>query len=796
MVKNNFKIAIRHLWKNRTITLLNFAGLTIALATAFVIGLHVRHEWLTDSFAPAAERTFRAVRISGIEGKPYQIGITSPNFAAALRSDFPDDVEETCRFYPDHIFVTVGEKRFHERKFAYADAHFFQFFNLKLLYGDAATALSDINSVVLTEKTATKLFGSPDAAMGKTIRWDNRKDLQVSGIFAGLPTNSHIEFDYLAPIEMFKNEDWWTVWWNNLLCTYVRLRPGATAASLDARLPGFMDKYFGKDFAESGGRIDLAMQPLREIYWNAETRYDPVRHGNRRATEIFALAAVLLLVIAAFNFINLATARAGERSREVGVRKTLGATRPELSRQFLTESMLIAGVSMAAAVFLTFAALPVFNQVFDLNLSFNSLKISEFVAWTGGLTLLVGLGAGIYPAGLLSNFRAVEVLKNKPRLGGGAVNLRRGLTIFQFTLSVMLLVSTLVVWQQLEFLKNKNLGFDRENVVVIETWGTGMRREKLNSYRQKIENYPTTLGATCSDVAPGSSPDASIIHFVGRTERPKINLMYADFQFVPTLKLQLASGRNFSSEHKTDSTRAALLNRAACRLLGIEPEKAVGMQLTPVYFDSLKHEVVGVVEDYHFLNLRQQIEPLVILPDYRYPGTLAVRSTAGGLEKTLELLKNDWETLNPERPFEFRMLDERLDELYKLEQKQGKMFGFFAAVALLIACLGMFGLATLLALQRTKEIGIRKVLGATVASIAGLLTRDFLKLVVVAVLVASPLAYFFMKNWLENFAYRIEIGWWVFAAAGFLAVLIACLTVGFQSVRAALANPVRSLRSE
>lgn len=796
MLHQNLFLAIRHLVKNKTVSSLNFLGLTVSLATALLIGLLVRKEWLTDRFIQHPERVFRLLRTSAVDGKPYDIAITSPNFGPALQTDLGEKIAETTRFYPDEIFISVGDKRFNEKKFAYADPNFFKFFHLKLLYGDASTALSRPEAVVLTTETAAKLFGSPEAAMGKIIRWNNEADLEVTGIFAGAPTNSHLEFDYIGALERFKNQEWFSGWWNNNLCTYLKLAPGVSAASVTPALPGFVDKYFGKDIAAQGGRIDLKLQPLSDIYWNAGTRYDPVRHGNRRATDIFALAALLLVVIACFNFINLSTSQAAERSREVGVRKTLGAGRAELSRQFLTESFLLVLTSVVAAGALAWATLPAFNRQFDLDLKLTELNWLEAAGWLSGLMVFVVLGAGFYPSILLAGFRPAAVLKQKANLSKGTVNLRRGLTVVQFALSITLIISTLVVNQQLQFIKNTDLGFDRENVVVVETYGTDVRREKLFTYRQKIAQYPGVLGQTVTDAAPGNTPDASIIEIAGRTDRPKINVMYADFEFAKTIGIQVVAGRDFDAQFSTDTSRAVLVNESACRTLGVSPEQAIGMEIRPVYFDSLQHRIVGVLKDYHFLSLRQSIAPLLIIPDYRYPGTLAVRVAAGRLPQTLQQLEHDWAQIDPAHPFEYRMLDERLARLYQSEEKQGKLFGFFALTAIFIACLGMFGLATLLAMQRTKEIGIRKVLGASVAGITGLLAKDFLQLVVIAILIASPVAWYLMWEWLTDFVYRIDIEWWMFLAAALAAVLIAFVTVGYQSVKTALMNPVHSLRSE
>jgi putative ABC transport system permease protein len=467
-----------------------------------------------------------------------------------------------------------------------------------------------------------------------------------------------------------------------------------------------------------------------------------------------------------------------------------------LGRQFLLESFLLVGAAVVAAVVLAQVATPHFNRHFDMALSWQSLSWQEAWSWLAGLTLLVGLAAGFYPAALLSGFRPALALKQKTTLSGKTIQLRRWLTVTQFILSITLIISTIVVHEQLSFIREKDLGFKRENVVVIETYGTEIRREKLFAYREKLGQYPTVLGHTVADAAPGTTPDASIVNIAGRTDKPKLNVMYADFEFADALGLSVVAGRNFDAQFATDSTRAALINESACRTLGVTPAQAIGMELTPVYFDTIPQKVVGVLQDYHFLSLHEKIAPLIILTNYRYPGTLAVRVASGALQTTLATMQRDWEQLDPSHPFEYRLLDERLARLYETETQQGKLFGFFAAAAIFIACLGMFGLATLLAAQRTKEVGIRKVLGASVGSITALLTRDFLYLVLIALLVAIPVAYHLMQQWLADFAYRISLQGWMFAVAGLSAMAIALLTVGFQSIKAALANPVKSLRNE
>jgi putative ABC transport system permease protein len=789
-----FKRTFRSLVHHKTTSLINITGLTVGIAAALLIGCYVLNEWQTDRWLPQPDRTYRLLRVSEINREPYTIGITSSPFGPALEQDFSADVAQTMRVLPGNSLVKVGEERFQEEHYYYVDPDFLTFFGLSLLHGNAATALARPHSIVLTRETARRYFGSEAEAMGQSLRIDNDYLAQVTGVLDELPGPIHLEFDLLESNISLREASWWTEWWNNNQVTYLRLNRGASAAALEERLPQFMDKYFGKDFAAMGKRMDLLLQPLRSVYFQADTRYDPIRHGNRQAVNIFLLSALLLIGIACANYVNLSTAKAAERSREMGISKILGSGRGRLIRQVLGESLLLTAFSVTAAAALTVQAIPWFEQWFGLSLN---LQLSGWGLLTAlaGLTAAITLLAGAYPAWLLASFRPVEVLNGSTTAGGRrTAGFRKALVVFQFALSFGLLCSTFVIQRQLQYLQEKNLGFDKEHVLLLRVNNPELYN-KRDVFKERLLRQPGVQDVSFSSGSPGGFHDATSVKVEGIEETMRMRIAFVDFDYVPTYDLQMVAGRPFSREFASDSSRAVLLNERAVQELGMTPEQIIGTRLQLVSFDSLRRTVVGVVRDYHFSSLHDAVEPLVMAASFG--GTqIAVKAQGDRLPEVIAAAEQAWTEQAPAFPFRYRFLDEQLDRLYQSEARQGRIFAFFAGIAIFIACLGMFGLAAYAASLRVKEIGIRKVVGATVSDIVVLLYRDFLKLVVIAILVAAPVAWYFIRDWLSEFAYHIDIEWWVFMLAGILAISIAMLTISFQSVRAALANPVESLRDE
>ncbi len=794
MLYNYFKIVWRTLLKSKATSMINLIGLSVGLTTAFLIGLYVINEVRTDTEMPEADRTFRVLRISGIKDAPYRIGVTSGPYAGALLQDFPSDVEQAVRVLPGNSLVEVGEDRYQEDNYYYADPGFLEFFSFPLLVGDPATALASPNAVVLTLETARRYFGDELKAVGNSLRIDNDYDAIVTGVLAEQKTPTHFDFDIIESTLSFEDAEWWNEWWNNGACTYVRLFPGSSAESLESRLPVFMDKYFGEDFERNGRRMDLDLQPISSVYFDADTRYDPMLHGNRRALQIFAIAALLLVVIACFNYVNLTTAKAVERGMEISVYKVLGAQRVQIIAQMMGESLLLSAISVAVAAAIAWYAHPWFETVFGVSLTL-MFPLWQLGLLLLGIILLLTVMAGLYPGWLLSSFDIVSAMKKVSSVGEkGMPGLRRTLVVFQFVLSVGLMISTLVIQNQLSFLQEKDLGFDREQVLLMRANNPDMFAQRA-TFKQMIEQEPGVLDVSFASGYPGGFHDATVVDFSGFDTPVRMRTAFVDFDYVKTFGLKIIAGRDFSEDLAGDSTEVLLLNERAVAELDMTVEEVIGLQGRLPMFDNHPRTVVGVIEDYHFTSLHNEIEPLVITTRFR-DRMIAVKAEGARLPAVIAAAEEAWNTLSPAYPFTFEFLDDRLERLYTSEAQQGRIFGLFGSIALLIACLGMFGLIAFASSLRAKEIGIRKVLGASIADIVALLSKGFLIQVMIAVLIASPIAFILMQRWLQTFAYRIDLGVGVFVLSGLVAVVIALVTVSYQSIRSALSNPVDTLRSE
>ena len=794
MFRNNFKLIWRNLLRNKVTTAINFSGLTIGMAAAVLIAVYVINERQTDRTLPYPERTFRVLRVSEINKEPYDIGVTSAPYAPAFKQDYPAEIEDAVRVLDGSSIVRLHDKQFSEDNYYYADPNFLTFFGIQLAAGNPETALSRPHDMVLSMDAARKYFGDPYQAVGQTLRIDNDYDATITGLLADHQPPMHMDFDMVESTLALEDAEWWSGWWNNSLCTYIRLNPGTDAIALEGKLPKFMDKYFGKDFARMGTRMDLRLQPVRDIYFESATRYDPMRHGNRQAVNVFLMAALLLIVIACANYVNLSTARAVEKSREVGIHKVLGSGRKGIISKILGESLFISLVSGLVAAQLVILALPAFDPLFGVPLKLDWSPV-QLISATAGVAILIGLLAGLYPGVLLSSFKPAFVLKGQGSTGERrTAGLRKALVVFQFVLSVGLLCSTFLIQQQLSYMRNKSLGFDKEHILIMSVNSRELYANR-ETFRQRLKQEPGVADIAFMNGIPGGHHDATTVDVPELNQNIRMRTAFADFEFVKTLGLQLVAGRDFDPRLASDSTRAAILNERAVKDLGLTPAEALGKKILLSSFDSLSREIVGIVADYHFTSLHDAIEPLVISTSFG-GGVIAVKARGDRIPQVIAAAGQTWNRISPDFPFTYQFLDERLDRLYQSESRQGAIFALFAGIAIFIAGLGMFGLAAFAAANRTKEIGIRKVIGASVAGIVGLLSRDFLKPVFIGILIATPLAWYFMDNWLQDFAYRIDIHWWVFALAGLAALLVAFATVSFQSVKAALANPIKSLRNE
>jgi putative ABC transport system permease protein len=791
MFQNYLKIAWRNLMKNKIFSFINILGLTIGITVCMMIFLFIMNEFSVDKFHTQGNNIYRVMR-SYDQSKQAGPWLSGP-YATALLNDFPGEIKQAVRVMPSNDLVAFGNTSFNEKKVYWADPNFFSMFSFPLLRGNAATVLKEPGSVVLTATTAKKYFGSIDNAIGKVLQMDKEFQMKVTGIAKDVPSNSHLYFDLVVPLSNFYQAEWFGKWMNNNNFTYVLLDSRASKEQLEKRFPQFMDKYIGTNMQEMGTRFSLKLMPLHDVYFAAAGDFDPIKHGDKTVVYIFLSIAVLILLIACINFMNLSTIRAVERSKEVGLRKMMGALRNNLIWQFIGESILLTLVSCLLSVALLLLLMPSYNQLlgYTLSVSWSSLPIYTFLA---AVILIVGFLAGSYPAFFLSSFSPIESLKGKLRLGKGGSFFRQTLVVVQFAISVFLIIGTIVIAKQMSYLKNKQLGYNQDQTVVVPI-DNGDIYQHMYTFKNELQNKGNVASVSLMSGEPGGFFDDFTFEVEGQRDPWKARTEFADFEIVKTLGLKVIAGRNFSPAYATDSSDAVLINRTAAAKLGFTPEQALGKWIRNPFRDSLRRRIIGVVEDFNFLSLKENMDALVIAPneDRR---VAVIRLKPGNIQAGLATIKNEYQKVAPVYPFEYSFLDQKFDQLYKADIRQQNIITIFSALAIFIACLGLFGLASFTAAKRIKEIGVRKVLGSSTENIVMLLSKDLLKPVLLAAIIAIPVAYYAMHNWLENFAYRTPLQWWIFVVAALITVAIALITVSIKAVRAAIANPVDSLRTE
>ncbi|MBK8968033.1 MAG: ABC transporter permease [Lewinellaceae bacterium] len=797
MIRNYLKISYRNLLKSKGYAAINIFGLAIGMACCLVILAIVYTELNYDRHHERADRIYRLAETFWEDGKIVEssasIGIpVGPVVSAA----FPG--VKTVRFYKTFEKIPLlryEDKRFYEDALLFTDSTVFDIFSFPLLRGNQATALSAPFSIVLTEAMARKYFGAENP-LGKTLKFENQLDFTVTGVMENLPPTSHIQFDFLASFQnleaLFKASGTsfsWDGWYWNPCHTYLLLPPDLPAERLAAQLPEFT-KTHAPEWLRS--KLEFFLQPLTDIHLHSNLYQELQVNGSEQSVWMFTLIALFVLLIACINFMNLATARSAQRAKEIAVRKTIGAGRAQLVWQFLGESVLLSCIAAAGAYFLATLSLPFFRETLGITLDLNLIGTTKVLGSLAVLALLAGLLAGIYPALFLSAYKPVEGLN---MAGAGPVKsrsalLRKSLVVFQFCISIALLTGMLVIQRQHRFLQEKELGFDKEQLVLIPIRGTDIKQQnRIDAFKQRLTREPDVLHACALSNIVGRDVQVCPFQVEGLKDVQQIPGMFVDFDFMATFGVELKAGRAFDPTHPTD-TFAFLLNEAALGQFGWQEAEGKRIRF------GREGQVIGVLADFNFSKLQERIRPLAITIRPSWYSYVAVRLAPGDVPGTLGRLKKIWQEFEPERPFDAFFLDDNLNQLYEKEARLGWVFALFSVLAIIIGCLGLFGLATYAAERRVKEIGIRRVLGATVSGIVGLLSKDFLQLVLLAFLLATPLAWYGLSRWLQDFPYRIELEWWFFGLAGLAAVAIAFLTVGVQSVRAALADPVTSLRSE
>lgn len=806
MVKNYFKIAFRNLVRNKAFSFINIFGLAIGLATCLIIMLFVQNELSYDRYNEKADRTVRVIFRGTVQGQKMNEPSVMPPTAQTLRNDYPEVLQATRLRDYGMPRIRYGNKIYREDAFAFVDTNFFSVFTISFLKGDPKTALIQPNSLVITKALAEKYFGKEDP-IGKMMTFiDGNTICKITGIIDKVPDNSHFHFELFASMSGLP-EARSTSWMQSSFYTYLVLPPGYNYKVLEAKLPQVVIKYMGPQFLQAfgmtldqylkkGNDLGLYLQPLTDIHLHSDFAYDLGQAGDIRYVYIFGAIAFFMLIIASINFMNLSTAGASRRSREVGIRKVLGSLKHELVWQFLVESVLLSAIALIIAVGLVYLALPLFNQLSGKNLTLQFTSTPWVLPSLALFGLLTGLVAGSYPAFYLSSFNPVAVLKGRSTSGKTNISLRSVLVVFQFFVSISLIISTTIVFNQLNYIQHIKLGYDKDQVVVIPDTYLLNSNDKI--FRQQLQKDSRIVTVSVSNYLP-AGPSGNNNYFVSADDNPtqvQKTLRYdVDAEYIPAMGMAMAAGRNFSKDLSTDSS-GVIINETAAKAFGWG-KNALGHSLIDPYKNNKNKSlrVIGVVKDFHFKSLHELISPLVMVLG-KDGGTLIVKTKTKDLPGLLSTMNKRWKELNSDAPFAYSFLDERFKNTYQSEQTTGFILAIFAGLTIFVACLGLFGLATFTAEQRTKEIGIRKILGATVAGILSLLSKDFLKLVLIAFIIATPFAWLVMNKWLEGFAYRSAISLWIFVGTALAASLITIITISFQAIKAAIVNPVKSLRSE
>ena len=799
MLTNYLKIAFRTLRKHPAYAVINVAGLAVGMACFMLIMLYVQDERRYDHFHEKADRIVRITSEYTDETGRRSFARSYPAIGPTLVRDVAE-VERTVRFQRFQGALRYEDRLFNEDYMFFAEASVFDVFTFPLLQGDPATALTEPNTAVLTESAARRYFGQDDP-LGKTIVLSDTLAFTVTGMAQDVPLASHLRFEILLSFETLRNiaaargRHLDEIWTSGTFYTYALLATPGAVAAVEAQLPAYVERYIG-DQAGTGAVFSLALQPITDIHLRSDLRQELGPNGNLTYVYVFSAIAVFILLISCINFMNLSTARSVQRAREVGVRKALGAQRGQLVRQFLSEAMLLGFVALVLAGVLAALVLPWFNDFTGKALSFDPARHWAYVPAALGLAALVGMLAGSYPAFLLSAFRPVHVLKGTMRVGRQrlATVLRRSLVVFQFALSIGIIAGTVVAWQQLDYMRSRHLGFDQEQILVLPFNWEQVVVERFETLKAALLQDASVRQVTASGDVPGRMFTSMSYWIEGMPEgeRGGINALIVDPDFAETYGLEMVAGRDFSPDLAANLGETFILNEAAVREMGLTPEEAVGKPFRM----NTTGPVIGVVKDFHFEGLQKSLEPLVMTVWPSWFGYVSLRLDTGTLPQTLAHVERVWQSVVPTLPFEYLFLDDDFARQYRAEAQFGQVFMVFGVLAIFISCLGLFGLAAFTAERRTKEIGVRKVLGASASNIVLLLNRDVTVLVVLAAVLAAPIAYFAMHRWLDAFAYRIDISWGIFLLAGLVALAVTWLTVAYQSIRAALADPVEALRYE
>lgn len=820
MIRNMLLVALRSLGRNKFFSSLNILGLAIGMAVFLLIAQYVRFEKSYENFIPGRENIYRVTLETYTADKMAMASAENyPAVGPAMKSEFPE-VTEYARLYnmgyKNNVVITYKEARpepvaIKQHHFLYADSAFLPLMKYEMMKGNAANALAEPNTAVVSEKYAGIYFKEQDP-VGKTLVMQdddfNYEPATVTGVFKDLPANTHLKFDILFSYKTLyargddANERYNQSWEGKDMYTFVELRAGTDPGKIEAKFPALVDKY-KPELKQSQQKNVLGLQPLKDIHLKSDLAEEAGTNGSDRIVLFMGMIGIFVLIIAWINYVNLSTARALERAKEVGVRKVIGAFKKQLIIQFLVEAALINLLSVILAWAITYVAVPYFNTIAGLSLTNSYLLQPWFlvlivVLWLGGTFL-----SGLYPAFVLSSFKPVVVLKGKMKSGMRGIILRKVLVIMQFMASIALIAGTLIVYRQLTYMMNRDLGVNIDQVLVVQRPGIAdTSRSVFNSsidlFRHELKKNPAVQAVSTSLTVPGKQRQyKALVKRLGINDSAIVRINSMDYDFRNVFKMKMIAGRNFSPDYPKDENASVILTETASRLLGFKtPEDAIGKTLTVPDFGDDKFVVAGVVNDYHQVSLKKALDPTIFICTLHGGEFYSVRLNGGNSSQAVDFVRQAWAKAFPGNPFEYFFLDDYFNRQYSNERKFVKLFTTFSILAVIIGCMGLFGLSAYMASQRIKEIGIRKVLGASVSNIVSMLSKDFLKLIMISIFMATPVTWLVMNTWLSDFAYRVSIGWWVFAIAGLAALLIAVITISFQAVKAAVANPVQSLRTE
>ena len=810
MLKNYLKIAWRNLLKNKGFTAINIIGLSLGIGCFIIIAMFVTDELSYDKFNEKADRIYRVHSDISFGGTDLNMAVSADPMGETLKKDYPE-VESYARFYGSNgsKLIKKGGEYINETAVVHADSTLFEVFTLPVLYGNPKTALSRPNTVVLTKTAAERYFESAEKALGESIETDDntRTLYEITAVIEDVPKNSHFNFDFFFSMENISYT--YGNWGSHNFHTYVVLREGTDYLAFNDNFRTVIKNYFLPQisqfvdiesleaFEQQGNRLKYTLFPLTDIHLKSDQGVQLGANGNIQYVYIFSAAALFILILACINFMNLTTARSSGRSREVGIRKVLGTNKASLIWQFLTESTLIAFLSLIIGLLFVKLTLGWFNDLSGKEMLIASLFSIKSIIFLLFLPLVIGLLAGLYPAFFMSAFKPITVLKGKLSTGHQKNFLRNFLVVFQFATSIVLIIGTVVIYKQLNHIQNSNLGFNKDQVLIVDN--SGVPSDTRNSLKSEIEQLTEVKSASFGGFVPVSGSSRSDTTFSTETVMTisnGFNMQYwgVDYEYIDNMNMEIIEGRNFSRSFGTDST-ALILNETAARLTGFENPVGKKLYTTDGDNNSITHTIIGIVKNFNYESLKSNVGALSFeLRNNSWAS--AYRFNSADVTKLVDVIEEKYRSVAPGMPFEYSFLDESFDEMYRQEQRVGRVALTFAILAIIIACLGLLGLATYIAEQRTKEIGVRKVLGASVSNIVKMLSIDFIKLVLLAFIIAAPIAYLFMNKWLQDFAYKMELNLWIFVLTGIIALIIALFTLSFQAIRAAVSNPVKSLRTE